>query len=692
MKRAVTFEMVACILLSSAPAGATDFTLASLRSDDAPPSVYSDGSNQPAITPDGRYVVFVGDSPDLVTPGASGLQVYLRDRVLATTEIVSVGSAGVPGNDSSSLPSISDDGCRVAFNSRASNLVVGDGNGAPDVFVRNRCLSPATTTLVSMSTGGAIGNAASIDGRISGNGSRVVFVSDATNLATVTGSGNRCLYRRDVDAGTTTAIATAGGSCIVSRVPDIAADASRVVFWAPTVPGTITVTNGVWQIYLYDFAAGGSQPTVVSTDIAGTPHSQGSEGASTVSAPAISADGGYIAFASRSSGLVPTPGGTDYQVYAKELSTGFVARVSVDSSGNPGNAGSSGGGAGLRPGLSNFAATVTFLTSATNLAPETGGFFPNVVAHNPYTGRTVGFTADRTLNGSPAISARGELLVANSLYALDPAFASRGMFVFPGMVSRLGNISTRMRVLTGNDVMIGGFVISGGASKTVVIRARGPSLVPFGITNALANPVLQLVRSSDQATVAANDNWGSAANAAAITASGFAPSNALEAAILVTLPPGAYTAIVTGAGGGTGVGIVEVFEVDRPEAPLANISTRGQVLTGNDVMIGGFVINGTDPQTVVVRARGPSLVPFGIVNALANPVLQLVRSSDQAILATNDNWGSAANAADVTASGFAPSNALEAAILVTLDPGAYTAIVTGSGGSTGVAIVEVFAQ
>ena len=125
--------------------------------------------------------------------------------------------------------------------------------------------------------------------------------------------------------------------------------------------------------------------------------------------------------------------------------------------------------------------------------------------------------------------------------------------------SRLVNISTRMQVLSGNEVVIGGFVVGGSSSKTVVVRARGPSLAPFGITNALANPQLQLVRSSDQQTVATNDDWRSAANEAAITASGFAPSDNLESAILATLPPGAYTAIVSGVGGTTGVGIVEVF-------------------------------------------------------------------------------------------------------------------------------------
>ena len=253
---------------------------------------------------------------------------------------------------------------------------------------------------------------------------------------------------------------------------------------------------------------------------------------------------------------------------------------------------------------------------------------------------------------------------------------------------RMVNIATRMQVLTGENVMIGGFIIGGSAAKTVVVRARGPSLTALGVPGALANPVLQLF--SGQTQVAANDNFGDAANATALQASGFAPSNALESAILATLAPGAYTAIVSGAGGGTGVGIIEVFEVDLPEAPLINIATRGQVLTGSDVMIGGFVIQGNGPQTVVVRARGPSLAAAGVANPLANPVLQLF--SGQTQIAINDNWETAANAATLQASGFAPSSPLESAILITLDPGAYTAIVTGAAGGTGVGIVEVFAR
>jgi len=257
-------------------------------------------------------------------------------------------------------------------------------------------------------------------------------------------------------------------------------------------------------------------------------------------------------------------------------------------------------------------------------------------------------------------------------------------------IPTLSNLSTRSNVLTGDNVLIGGFVIGGTTHKTVVVRGIGPSLASFGVSNPLGNPTLQLFRSSDNAMIGTNDDWGSAANAAQISASGYAPSNPLESAILVTLAPGAYTAIVSGAGGGTGVGMFEVFELDHLESPLDNVSARGQVVDGDGVMIGGFVIDG-GPHKVVVRVRGPSLAAFGIATPLGNPSLQIVRSSDHAVIAANDDWGTAANAAEISASGYAPSDSLESAVLMTLDPGAYTAIVSGAGGSSGVGIVEVFA-
>jgi hypothetical protein len=255
-------------------------------------------------------------------------------------------------------------------------------------------------------------------------------------------------------------------------------------------------------------------------------------------------------------------------------------------------------------------------------------------------------------------------------------------------IPRLANISTRGPIFTGNDVMIGGFIIGGSAPKKVLVTARGPSLAAFGVPGTIADPTLQLY--SGQTVIAANDNWQTNANVAEITATGIAPTNPLESALLTTLNPGAYTAIVSGVNGTTGVGIVEVFEADHPEIPLINISTRGQVQTVNNVMIGGFIIQGNAPRTVLITARGPSLIPFGITNALSNPKLEIY--AGQTKIHENDNFGTAPNLADIIATGVAPTDPNEAAVLVTLNPGAYTAIVSGVGGVTGVGIVEVFAR
>ena len=257
---------------------------------------------------------------------------------------------------------------------------------------------------------------------------------------------------------------------------------------------------------------------------------------------------------------------------------------------------------------------------------------------------------------------------------------------------RLINLSTRGQVQTGSNVMIGGFIIGGATPKKVLIRAVGPNLANYGVTGVLANPTLELHKSSDNSIIASNDDWGTSTNAAEITASTLAPVDSKEAAILATLNPGAYTAIVSGNGGGTGVGIVEVYELDHPEIPMINISTRGQVLTGSNVMIGGFIIQGTSNQTVLIRAVGPNLANYGVTGVLANPTLELHKSSDNSIIATNDNWGTASNAAAITATGLAPVSPLESAILISLPPGAYTAVVSGANGGTGVGIIEVFAQ
>jgi hypothetical protein len=301
-----------------------------------------------------------------------------------------------------------------------------------------------------------------------------------------------------------------------------------------------------------------------------------------------------------------------------------------------------------------------------------------------------------TVSGSTvSVSAIGICSLAadqtgNSEYR--PARSNRSFLVSglkPSSPTRLSNISTRMQVLTGEDVLIGGFAIQSG-QKTVLIRARGPSLTASGVPNPLANPTLRLYRGS--LLVNTNDDFGTGPYAELMGEIGFAPSDARESAILqLSLGAGLYTAVVSGFGNTTGVALMEIFEIDSEDAPIINLSTRGKVLTASEVMIGGFIIVGNSPQTVVVRARGPSLSANGIANPLADPTLDLVRSSDQMTIATNDNWQTASNAAQVSASGFAPSHSLESAILITLQPGAYTAIVRGVNDATGVGIVEVFA-
>ncbi len=261
----------------------------------------------------------------------------------------------------------------------------------------------------------------------------------------------------------------------------------------------------------------------------------------------------------------------------------------------------------------------------------------------------------------------------------------------PANPTRLLNIATRGRVETVDNVMIAGFIIQGSSPKKVLIRARGPSLAaaPFNVPGTLSDPFLTLY--SGATPIDSNDDFALHANAAQIPAD-WIPANAKEAAIVTTLNPGAYTAIVNGVGATSGVAIVEVFEIDQPGTPLINIATRGPVYTGDNVMIAGLIIQGDAPKTVLITARGPSMAgpPHNVPGTLANPTLTLY--SGQTVIGTNDNWTEAANATQIQTAIGAPSNTLESAILVTLQPGAYTAIVSGAGGGTGLAIVEVFAQ
>ena len=257
---------------------------------------------------------------------------------------------------------------------------------------------------------------------------------------------------------------------------------------------------------------------------------------------------------------------------------------------------------------------------------------------------------------------------------------------FEVQTTTLANISTRLRVETGDNVLIGGFIITGTAPKKIIVRAIGPSLSSL-FPGALADPVLEL-RNSSGGLIFSNDNWRSD-QPAEIIATGIPPSHDLESAIVVALPANnsAYTATVRGVSNGTGIGVVEAYDLDRTvDSKLANISTRGLVQTGDNVLIGGLIVQGQGPLRVIVRAIGPSL---NIVGKLANPILEL-RDGNGALIVSNDNWRTDQEA-EIIATTIPPTNDLESAIVGNITPGNYTAIVRGVNGSTGVALVEIYA-
>jgi arylsulfate sulfotransferase len=260
---------------------------------------------------------------------------------------------------------------------------------------------------------------------------------------------------------------------------------------------------------------------------------------------------------------------------------------------------------------------------------------------------------------------------------------------FPTVGPQALNLSTRGVVSIGDNVLIGGFIITGTEPKTIVLRALGPSLSSFGLSGVLRDPVLSVYNSS-RTLIATNDSWQMDPGQAEITANGLAPANLLESATLQTLAPGAYTVIVRGKDPTPGTALVELYDFSPlSNSTLKNMSTRGSVDTGDNVLISGFIVGDVDSATVVVRALGPSLTSLGVSGALSDPTLTIYDSTGAAI-ATNDNWQDNVNAVDVRRNGLAPPNPSESALVLHLPAGAYTAIVRGANGSTGVALAEVY--
>jgi N-acetylneuraminic acid mutarotase len=287
------------------------------------------------------------------------------------------------------------------------------------------------------------------------------------------------------------------------------------------------------------------------------------------------------------------------------------------------------------------------------------------------------------------------------------SFNTGGRYCAPPSRSQLGNISTRAFVQTGDNVIIGGFIVQGAQTKRVIIRVIGPELTQYGIPNPLYNPMLEL-HDGTGALIASNDNWVSTIIGGIITRnqfaeirdSGHAPGDGRESAIIADLAPGNYTAIVRGVDNMTGVGLGEVYDLSGDASSiLGNISTRSFVQTGDNVMVGGFIVQGSQPKRVIVRAIGPELgaPPYNVPNALADPTLEL-HDGTGALIASNDNWQITIIGGIITSnqvgqirySGHAPGDGRESAIIANLPAGNYTAIVRGVNNTTGVALVEVY--
>ena len=388
--------------------------------------------------------------------------------------------------------------------------------------------------------------------------------------------------------------------------------------------------------------------------------------------------------------------GPDGDLYVASSTTGHVRRYD--------------GATGASKGIFASSGSVSFVIGLA-FGPD-GNLYVSASTNDPIfrfdgtTGAFMGaFTSGRQLVNANevAFGPDGDLYVANSSSKeVDRFDGTSGAFKLAISDTTLGspsglaftpeakvlNISTRLDVQTGDNVLIAGFIITGEEPRDVIVRAIGPSLADAGLTGVLADPTLEL-HNSTGALIATNDNWKDDQQAE-IEATGLAPTNDAESALVAKLAPGNYTAVVRGTNDGTGIGLAEVYDLNQATpSKLANISTRGFVDTGENVMIGGFVARpgGGTETSVILRAIGPSLDAV-VENALADPTLELHDSSG-ALVAANDNWKESQQA-EIQATGLAPTDDAESALVALLPPGSYTAIVRGKEDTTGVALVELY--
>ncbi|MDQ6625873.1 MAG: hypothetical protein M3Y69_07020 [Verrucomicrobiota bacterium] len=321
-----------------------------------------------------------------------------------------------------------------------------------------------------------------------------------------------------------------------------------------------------------------------------------------------------------------------------------------------------------------------------------------VSMNSPVAGMTIG-PANPDMGGTEEIYAAldDRLFIINpttgaarmppgDILNFGPLISSVSGLAFAPGAGTLGNVSSRVLVGTAQNVGIGGFIVRGTPAKSVVLRGIGPSLT--SVPNPLADPVIELYNGAG-VSIARNDNWRDAPEAGQIQAMGLAPSNDKESALLRTLNEGAYTVVLSGAGSTSGLGLVEIYDVDfGSNSRLANISTRGQVKTGDNILIGGMIVSGSAAQRVVSRAIGPDLAAAGVPTPLQDPFID-IRDSNGMSIGSNDNFGTGGQTDELAQNGLTPGDSRDSAIILNVPPGNYTALVTGMAGE-GVALVEFY--
>jgi sugar lactone lactonase YvrE len=492
-----------------------------------------------------------------------------------------------------------------------------------------------------------------------------LFVSDATNktITKVTPTGNQSPYASSslilcgLDFDRYGNLYVAASDSIVEYTPDAAfsskfADVHAAIDVALDRSGNIFASSGSSSNgSIYKFTPGGTKTTFLSglyypTQMAfdGLGNLFLIEGANIVK---IAPNGTKTTFATNLNGPEGITVDRKGQVYVAEYKSGNVLRFSRDGS--------------------------THMVFASDLA------YPDSLACDDNGNIVVGDYTNHSVFRYTSDGVQDLVIPGNNPVGLrfEPAMG------FPL------NVSTRLNVKAGDDAAIAGVIVTGPGQKKLMFRAIGPSLSKAGITGAVQNPILEL-RASNGTVIATNDNWKQSSAASEIQASGVAPTDDRESAIIVTTYATSLTAIMRGVNSTTGVGLVEVYDLTTSNAAhIANISTRGSVETGDKVMIAGFIVGGGNGVSrVLVRVLGPSLANFGIAGALQNPTLT-VRNANGFPVGYDNDWKQYQQA-EIEQTGLAPSDNRESAAIMVLPAGNYTAAVSGLADTTGIALVEVY--